>query len=459
MIKLDAHKAVHFCDGLTRRDFLHAGALSLGGLGLTLSDLFALKAAGSVRTDKDVNCICLFLVGAPSQLDTWDMKPESPSEIRGPYKAIKTNVPGIQISEIFPRMATHADKFALVRSVYYAGVAVHDAGHQVMQTGRLFQAGTESPHVGSVLGYLKGPKGDIPPHVLLPRPIGNTGGNMPHGQSAGFLGKAYDPFVLGSDPADPNFKVPDLLPPDYLTAIRADERRSLRAAVDGAVSSFEASPDARLLNSSFDQAYTLISSSNAREAFDLSKEPDELKDKYGRNRFGMSCLLARRLIEANVRFVTVNMFETVFNEITWDIHGSAPFSPIQAYRDLLGPMFDNAYASLLEDLASRGMLDNTLVVAMGEFGRTPKINPAGGRDHWPQCWTMSMAGGGVKGGQVVGASDELGAYPKDRPVPAAAVAATMMYALGIDIDKELPGPQGRPMPVVDRGVEPIKELF
>jgi len=459
LIKLDADKAVHFCDGLTRRDFLHAGALGLAGLGLSLTDLAALKAAGAVRPDKDVNCICLFLVGAPSQLDTWDMKPDSPSEIRGPYKAIKTNVPGIQISEIFPRMATHADKFALVRSVYYAGVAVHDAGHQVMQTGRLFQAGTESPHVGSVLGYLKGPKGDIPPHVLLPRPIGNTGGNMPHGQSAGFLGKAYDPFVLGSDPADPNFKVPDLLPPDYLTAIRADERRSLRAAVDGAVRGFEASPDARLLNSSFDQAYTLISSSNARAAFDLSKEPDELKEKYGRNRFGMSCLLARRLIEAGVRFVTVNMFETVFNEITWDIHGSAPFSPIQAYRDLLGPMFDNAYASLLEDLASRGMLDNTLVVAMGEFGRTPKINPAGGRDHWPQCWTMSMAGGGVKGGQVVGASDELGAYPKDRPVPAAAVAATMMYALGIDIDKELPGPQGRPMPVVDRGVEPIRELF
>jgi hypothetical protein len=315
-------------------------------------------------------------------------------------------------------MATHADKFALVRSVYYAGVAVHDAGHQVMQTGRLFQAGTESPHVGSVLGYLKGPKGDIPPHVLLPRPIGNTGGNMPHGQSAGFLGKAYDPFVLGSDPADPNFKVPDLLPPDYLTAIRADERRSLRAAVDGAVRGFEASPDARLLNSSFDQAYTLISSSNARAAFDLSKEPDELKEKYGRNRFGMSCLLARRLIEAGVRFVTVNMFETVFNEITWGHPRVGALQPDPGVpRSARADVRQRAYASLLEDLASRGMLDNTLVVAMGEFGRTPKINPAGGRDHWPQCWTMSMAGGGVKGGQVVGASDELGAYPKDRRCP------------------------------------------
>ena len=286
-------------------------------------------------------------------------------------------MPGIQISEIFPRMAQHADKFALIRSVHYAGVAVHDAGHQVMQTGRLFQAGTESPHVGSILGYLKGPKGDIPPHVLLPRPIGNTGGNMPHGQTAGFLGKLHDPFVLGADPSDPAFKVPDLLPPDYLTAIRADQRRNLRDLVDGAVKGFEASPDARLLNASFDQAYTLISSSKARAAFDLSKEPDSVKDRYGRNRFGMSCLLARRLIEAGVRFVTVNMFETVFNEITWDIHGSAPFSPIEAYRDLLGPMFDNAYASLLEDLTSRGLLDNTMVVAMGEFGRTPKINPAG----------------------------------------------------------------------------------
>lgn len=457
MIKLEADRAVHFCDGLTRRDFLHAGVLGVAGL--RLSDLFALKAAGAVRADKDVNCICLFLVGAPSQLDTWDMKPDAPAEIRGPYKPIKTNVPGIQISEIFPRMAQHADKFALIRSVHYAGVAVHDAGHQVMQTGRLFQAGTESPHVGSILGFLKGPNGDIPPHVLLPRPIGNTGGNMPHGQTAGFLGKAHDPFVLGADPSSPDFKVPDMLPPEYLTAIRADRRRDLRALVDNAVRSFEASPDAKLLNSSFEQAYTLISSSAARAAFDLSQEPDAIKDKYGRNRFGMSCLLARRLVEAGVRFVTVNMFETVFNEITWDIHGSAPFSPIEAYRDLLGPMFDHAYSSLLEDLSSRGLLDNTLVVAMGEFGRTPKINPAGGRDHWPQCWTIAMAGGGVKGGQVIGSSDEMGAYPKDRPVPAASVAATMLHALGVDLDVELPGPQNRPIRVVDHGVEPIRELF
>ena len=457
MIQLDAARPVHFCDGLKRRDFLHAGALGL--LGFSLSDLFALKASGAVASDTDVNCIVLMLVGAPSQLDTWDMKPNAPTEIRGPYKPIPTNVPGIQISEIFPRMAKLADKYALLRSVFYSGVAVHDAGHQVMQTGRLFQPGLDYPNVGSVLGFVKGGKGDIPPHVMLPRPIGNTGGNMPHGQTAGYLGKAYDPFVLNADPSDPAFKVPDLLPPDYITAIRADQRRNLRELVDGSVRQFESSPDARLLNSSFDQAYTLISSIKARAAFDLAQEPEAVKDRYGRNRFGLSCLLARRLIEAGVRFVTVNMFETVFNEITWDIHGSAPFSPIEAYKNLLGPMYDNAYASLLEDLESRGLLASTMVVSMGEFGRTPKINPAGGRDHWPQCWTVSMAGGGIKGGQAVGASDEIGAYPRDRPIPAGAVAATVMHGLGIKLDTDLPGPQGRPSRAADHGVEPIRELF
>ena len=184
MIQLDAARPVHFCDGMRRRDFLHAGGLGL--LGLSLSDLFALKAAGAVDTETDVNCIVLMLVGAPSQLDTWDMKPNAPREVRGPYTPIPTNVPGIQISEIFPRMAKLADKYALLRSVYYSGVAVHDAGHQVMQTGRLFQPGLDYPNVGSVLGFVKGGKGDIPPHVMLPRPIGNTGGNMPHGQTAGY---------------------------------------------------------------------------------------------------------------------------------------------------------------------------------------------------------------------------------------------------------------------------------
>ena len=458
MFRLDADKPVEFCDGLRRRDFLHAGSLSFLGLGLT--QLAGLKALGAVENSKsDMNCIMLMLVGGPSQLDTWDMKPNAPVEIRGPYKPVKTNAAGIEISENFPRMAKHADKYALIRSVYHTAAAVHDTGHQMMQTGRLFQGGIEYPHIGCVLAKLRGPKGDVPPHVLMPHPIGNTGGNMPHGQTAGFLGKTFDPFVLNADPSDPNFKVPDLLPPDYLSALRVDRRRNWREMIDRTVSKFETSQDARLLDATFHQAYTLMSSQKAREAFELAKEPEDTRRRYGQNRFGQSCLLARRLIEAGVRFVTVNMFETVFDEITWDILGSKPFSPISCYRDLLGPMFYNAFSSLLEDLQNRRMLDNTMVVAMGEFGRTPKVNPAGGRDHWPQCWSIVMAGGGIKGGQAVGASDEIGAMPKDRPVTPAQIAATIYQALGVPLELELPGAQSRPIPLVDRGVESIKELF
>jgi hypothetical protein len=309
-----------------------------------------------------------------------------------------------------------------------------------------------------VLAKLRGPKGDVPPNVLMPHPIGNTGGNMPHGQTAGFLGKAFDPFVLNADPSDPNFRVPDMLPPDYIAGVRVDRRRSWRGEIDKSVSYFETSQDAKLMDSTFNQAYTLMSSAKAREAFELAQEPDEVRKRYGMNRFGQGCLLARRLIERDVRYVTVNMFETVFNEITWDIHGSAPFSPISCYRDLIGPMFDNAFTSLLEDLSDRGLLDSTLVVATGEFGRTPKINPAGGRDHWPACWTMIMGGGGVKGGTIVCASDDIGGAPKDRPVTSQEVAATIFHALGIGLEIELPGPQDRPIPVVDRGVQMITEL-
>jgi hypothetical protein len=458
MFRLDADKRVHFCDGVSRRDFLHAG--SLGFLGLTMPHFFRLKAMGAVQTSKDVNCIHLMLVGGPSQLDTWDMKPDAPASIRGPFKPIKTNVSGIEISEIFPRMATHADKFALLRSAYHTAAAVHDTGCQMMQTGRLFQGGLESPNYGSVLRFEKGAKGDMPPNVLLPYTIGQLGGNLPHGDTAGFLGKAYDPFVLNADPADPNFKVPDLLPPDYISAVRVDRRRSWRQMIDQSVTYFEESnQDSKLMDATFNQAYTLMTSTKAREAFDLTQESEDTRKRYGMNRFGQGCLLARRLVERGVRFVTLNMFETVFNEITWDIHGSAPFSPISCYSELVGPMFDNGYSSLLEDLSKTGLLDSTMVLATGEFGRTPRINPAGGRDHWPQCWTVVMAGGGIKGGQVVGSSDAIGAAPKDQPVMPANIAATIYKCLGVPIDTILKTPQGREVRVVDHGFEPINDLL
>src|ERR1035437_215821 len=458
MFRLDADKRVHFCDGVTRRDFLHAGSLAF--LGLSMPQFLRLKAMASAKPEKDVNCIQLMLVGGPSQLDTWDMKPDAPASIRGPFKPIKTNVSGIEISEIFPRMAKHADKFALVRSVYHTAAAVHDTGCQMMQTGRLFQGGLESPNYGSVLRFEKGPRGDMPHSVLLPHMIGQLGGNLPHGDTAGFLGKGYDPFVLNADPSDPDFKVPDMLPPDYISAVRVDRRRSWRKEVDKSVQYFEdTNPDWKLMDDTFNQAYTLMTSTKAREAFELSQEPDEVRKRYGLNRFGQGCLLARRLVERGVRFVTLNMFETVFNEITWDIHGSAPFSPINCYSDLVGPMFDNGYSSLLEDLSRIGLLDTTLVLATGEFGRTPRINPAGGRGHWPQCWTGVMAGGGVKGGQVIGASDAIAGAPKDRPVTPAHPAATVYKSLGIPIDTELKTPQGRIVRLVDHGFDPIDELF
>lgn len=456
MIRVDAKKGAHFCDGFTRRDFIHAGALPL--LGLTYPSFLAKKAAGAV-TDTDVNCIMLFLVGGPSHIDTWDPKPNAPEEIRGPFKTIQTKAPGIRITEIFPKLAMQMDKVSLVRSVYHTASAVHDSGHQMMQTGRLFSGGLEHPHAGCVMTYLKGQRGEIPGHVLIPKPIGRTGGNMPHGQTAGYLGKRHDPFVLDADPSIKDFKVPDLLPPDYITSIRADRRRKLRDSVDANIKAFEKDAKAQQFDDNYNLAYKLMTSPKAREAFALNQETDSMRDRYGRTRFGQSCLLARRLIERGVRFVTVNMFETVFDEITWDIHGSKPFTDIAEMSKVVVPNFDQAFSTLMDDLSERGLLKNTLVTAFGEFGRTPKINPAGGRDHHPGVWTILMGGGPIKGGRVVGESDELGYAPKTRPILPGEVAATLFKAFGLDPHHELPGPQGRPIPLVDFNLNPINELF
>jgi uncharacterized protein (DUF1501 family) len=456
MFRLNTSQPVSFCDKFSRRDFLHAGAIA--PLGLTLPGFLRAKESGAIK-DNDVNCIMLFLLGGPSQLDTWDLKPKAPAEVRGPFKAIQTSAPGLEISEIFPRMAKHADKYSLIRSVYHTATAVHDTGHQMMQTGRLFTGGVEHPHIGCALGYLKGGRGELPAHVVLPRPMGRTGGNLPHGQTAGYLGKPYDPFVLNADPSVPNFKVPDLLPPDYISDVRAERRQKLREAIDGAVGSFEKNAAAKQLDDTFNLAYRLMSSAKAREAFAIEKEPDSVRDRYGRTRFGQCCLMARRLIEAGVRFVTVNMFETVFDEITWDIHGSKPFTDIQEMSKLVAPNFDQAYTALLEELKERGLLSKTMVTAMGEFGRTPKINPAGGRDHHPGVWTIIMGGGPIKAGQVIGESDELGYAPKSRPITPGEVAATIYQGLGLDPHRELPGPQNRPIPLAEFSLKPIAELF
>ena len=229
--------------------------------------------------------------------------------------------------------------------------------------------------------------------------------------------------------------------------------------MDDTVKAFEASESAKLMDANFASAYRLMTSVKARDAFDLGREPAKVRERYGLTRFGQCCLLARRLVEAGVRFVTINTFITVFDEISWDIHGSKPFTSIAGMKEIVAPMYDQGYSALLEDLSERGLLDSTLVANLSEFGRTPRINPAGGRDHWPQCWTIYFAGGGVKGGRVVGKSDEIGGYPAERPVAPREVVATIYHCLGLELDTHLPGPAGRPFPLVDFGTQPIRELL
>jgi uncharacterized protein (DUF1501 family) len=433
MLQFEAKKGVEFCDGLTRRDFLRAGALSAGAVGLSLADLARLEAAPN--RSNDINCILLFLVGGPSHLDTWDLKPGAPAEVRGPFRPARTSVPGVEICEHFPLTAARAERYAVVRSVHHREAPIHETGHQLMQTGRLSRGGVEQPHYGAVLSRLRGARADgVPASVVLPAPIGNTGVSISHGQGAGHLGAAHEPVVLGADPA------------------RLGTRTELIDAVDCAHRALDAAGGP-------DPAAVRLFAAPAKKALDLADESDDLRQRYGKNTFGQSCLLARRLVEAGVRLATVNMFDSVFDAVTWDCHadGGSLGTTLDDYRDTLCPMFDRAYAALLDDLAGRGLLDTTLVLAMGEFGRTPHLNPRGGRDHWPGCWSVLFAGAGVRGGQVVGSSDATGGEPKDRPVSPAELAATVYRALGLDPTASLPGPDGRPLPLADAAC--VEELF
>jgi len=440
MLQFQSKKGVEFCDGLTRRDFLRVGSLSAGAVGLSLADFSQLQAG--LADKKDLNCILLFLVGGPSHLDTWDMKPFAPDHVRGPFRPIATNVPGVAICEHFPLMARMAERYAIVRSVHHTSAPIHETGHQLMQTGHLFRHGQEYPHYGSVVSHLRGRRAeDMPPFVVLPTPIGNTGVSVSHGQASGYLGEKHAPFVLNADPA------------------HATARFGLLDAVDEAQRAYESGAATAPRDPALDRAFGMLFSAKAKKAFDVHSESDDLRERYGRNTFGQSCLLARRLIENGVRVATVNMFDTVFNNVTWDCHadGGALAVGLDDYKETLCPMFDRAYSALLDDLQQRGLLDTTLVVAMGEFGRTPHINPRGGRDHWPSCWSVLFAGAGVRGGQVIGSSDSIGAEPHDRPVTPAEIAASVYRGLGIDPQTRLIGPDNKPMPLTD--ASPVRELF
>lgn len=438
MLRFESDRGVRACDGLTRRDFLRAGGLAMG---LSLTELAQLQQLGAAPTGGEKACIQIFLVGGPSQLDTWDLKPNAPDDIRGPFQPIRTNVPGIDICEHFPLMARLADRFAILRSVHHSEAPIHETGQQLLQTGYLSTVEGERPHFGAVVSKLR-PSPNVPPWVMLPAPIGYTGVNISHGQGAGFLGREHEALVVNQRDIDP---------------ARLAHRRALVEAVDAAQRCFEetggpADPAAA-------RTADRLFNPRTKMALDLATEPEGLRDRYGWNTFGQSCLLARRLVQSGVRLVTINMFDTVFNRITWDCHanGGDLNTTLADYAETLCPMLDAAYSTLLSDLEAHGLLASTLVVAAGEFGRTPHVNARNGREHWPGVWSMLLAGGGVRGGQVIGASDAHAAEPRDRPIQPAEVVATVYHALDIDVATRLPTADGRLVPLIE--AEPILELF
>lgn len=450
---------VPLCEGPSRRSFLQLGTTGMATL--SLPTLFKLEALGAVKnTDAKIrNCITIFLVGSPGQLDTWDMKPDAPAEVRGKFKPVQTNVNGIQICEHFPMMSKMMDKVALIRSLHHRTGATHENGQRWMMTGHDFNADSVKPHLGSVISKVYGQKTELPCNIVLPGPIGNTGAGPLHGQTSGYLGSAHEPFFLNSDPANKDFKVGDLEVAQGQGNNRLDARKQLLTQLDEIQRRTE-SRSTQMHDSAYDRAFRLLTSPKAKQAFDLNQENEKQRDRYGRNTFGQSCLMARRMVENGVRFVTVNHFDTVFNLSCWDMHadGGGLNNTYLDYERLLCPQFDMAYTALLEDLQQRGLLEETVVAVLSEFGRTPRINPKGGRDHYPNAWTNFLAGGNIRGGQVVGSTDKIGSRPNDFPVEPPQILASIYHAMGINLDTTMmPGPGDRPVRLVE--AEPIRQLF
>ncbi len=454
MLSLQLQGGIRHCDGLTRREILRAGAIGLGGL--TLPGLFQLQRAdaSSSRRARAKSVILLFLSGGPSQLDTFDLKPDAPVEIRGTFRPIETNVSGIRICEHLPRLARLADKYALVRSMTHHD-ANHPAASYMMMVGSpmsrpapqiVTMSREDRPHPGSAAAKLLGTRPGMPAFVMVPEAISPVGPERP-GQHAGFLGAAYDPYRVNSDPNLPSYSPGTLGPRREVSLARLDERRHLLDAIGRQSRYLEQTAAGQVLDPYFIKAFDLISSPAAQRAFDIAAEPDRTRDRYGRHVFGQSVLLARRLVEAGVRLVHVN----------WVRHDNAKGG--QGYdshrnhlawcKDELLPPTDAAVASLLEDLSDRGLLAETLVLVVGEFGRTPRFNRDGGRDHWPACFSILAAGGGIRGGQVYGASDKIAAHPIAQPVSPQDLIATLYDCLGIDPHTTIYDLQHRPYRLVE----------
>ncbi len=435
------------CAGPQRRDFLRVG--SLGLLGISLSQYLELKnvmgAAGvdAGKKAKAQACILLLLEGGQSQVDTFDPKPNSA------FQPISTNVPGIQVSELLPLTARQMDKLALIRSMRTEEIDHPQATHYMI-TGHRPNAAMQFPSLGSIITREMGSRGAIPPHLIVP-PMVKL--HQPYFR-AHFAGSQYDPMVL-SDPSLENFEAADLSLPKTISLERIEHRRSFLKLWDQLYRQKRELAQYGNLDTFTEQALSMILSSQVRDAFDLSQESDKLKDAYGRDSFGQSVLLARRMVEAGSRFVTA----VAYGVADWDTHGDND----ERLRDRLMPPLDKALSALLQDLDERGLLESTIVLVMGEFGRTAHVNPNNGRDHWPHCWSLALGGGGIRGGQVVGVSDERGAYVAEREVTMGDVFATIYKAMGIDWTKTYMHPIGRPIKIAnsisDKTGLPITEII
>ncbi|HVX63040.1 MAG TPA: DUF1501 domain-containing protein [Pirellulales bacterium] len=442
---------------VSRRSMLQYGAAGLGALSSFWSNLNLASAAAGPAKSRPKSVILIFNCGAPSHLDLWDMKPQATDTVRGPYQPIATNVPGIEISELLPEMATRADKLAIVRTVHHKHGG-HNSGMYWTTVGRPYRidstlinpSRSDYPCFGTLVNWLAqrdGYSGSLPPYVITPEPHCDSRAYITPGQYGSCLGAKFDPFVLNDDPNKANFKVPNMGLVEGVSRERLEERRTLLSQLDGRTIAASGIAEHNVYQA---KALSLMATGEARDAFDLSREPTEVRERYGRHSWGQSHLLARRLVESGVRFVT-----TVNGpSITWDTHKDN----FNQLKNRLVPPMQQAYAALLDDLSERGLLDSTLVLWMGDFGRTPAINKEAGRDHWPQCYSVVLAGGGIRGGQVIGESDKIGAVPRLHPVTPADIHATVFKALGYDSRAiTYHTEDGRPTPLSEG--QPISELL
>ena len=445
---------------ISRRSLLRVGGLTgLGGLNLARLLRAEDASRGLKRMPPLRSCILMFHYGGPSHLDTWDMKPAAPREVRGEFGSIATSVPGFRISEHLPMSARVMDRLAVIRSVHHP-MTNHNAAAFATLCGRnplkgdlelLGNDRNDPPCVGSVLSRELTERAGLPTFVALPHVMYNVV-TLP-GQIAGFLGSAHNPVQVSADPNVDDFHLPEFELPDNVSLDRLDDRESLLKLIDDPLRRAESGTGASALDVYKSRAFRLLRSPEVRRAFDLRREDPRLRDRYGRTKLGQSTLLARRLIEAGVRFVTVYDGQHNGQLANWDAHSDV----FDRLKNSLLPPADRAFSALIEDLEARGLLESTLVISMGEFGRTPKVNASAGRDHWPFCYSVVLAGGGVRGGTSHGASDKLGAYPDLDGVTPGDLAATLFERFGLDPAAEILDLTGRPYKIADG--KPIGALF